>query len=81
MYPLPTDSSDEVEALQQELVELATKALSLVQPQAPLEVTRTLLRGGDPMQLVFTMASVFGMDAPKQQALLESETRWSTRCG
>jgi ATP-dependent Lon protease len=73
-YPLPQELTPEAEALQQELVELATKALSLVQPQAPPEVARALLRGGDPMQLVFTMASVFGMDSPKQQALLESET-------
>jgi len=73
-YPLPEELTPEAEALQQELVELATKALSLVQPQAPPEVSRTLLRGGDPMQLAFTMASVFGMDAEKQQTLLESET-------
>src|SRR2546423_718037 len=29
LFPLPTDSSDEVEALQRELVELGLKALSL----------------------------------------------------
>src|SRR5262249_38910959 len=65
----------EVEALQRELVELALKALSLAQPQAPPEVSRALLAGENTMQLVFTMASIFSMDPAKQQALLESSTR------
>ena len=73
--PLPTDSSDEIEALQRELVELALKALTLAQPQAPPEVSRTVLTADNPMQLVFTLATIFGMDVEKQQALLESETR------
>ena len=73
-YPLPKDRTTEVEALHRELIELATKALAVVQPQAPSEISRALLSGGDPMQLVFTMSSIFGMDAEKQQKLLESET-------
>ncbi len=73
-YPLPTDRTTEVEALHRELIELATKALAVVQPQAPSEVSRALLSGGDPMQLVYTMASIFGIDPEKQQALLEAQT-------
>src|SRR6266404_2264383 len=74
-YPLPLDETPEVEALQRELVALAHKALSLAQPQAPPEVSRALLTGEGTMELVFTMASIFGMDPEKQQALLESQTR------
>jgi ATP-dependent Lon protease len=73
--PLPTDSSDEIEALQRELVELALKALTIAQPQAPPEVSRTVIAADNPMQLVFTLATIFGMDVDKQQGLLESETR------
>jgi ATP-dependent Lon protease len=73
--PLPADESPETEALQRELVDLGFKALTLAQPQAPPEVGRALLAAEDPLQLVFTMASIFGMDAAKQQALLESRTR------
>jgi ATP-dependent Lon protease len=73
--PLPTDSSDEIEALQRELVELALKALAIAQPQAPPEVSRTVLTADNPMQLVFTLATIFGMDVEKQQELLEAETR------
>jgi ATP-dependent Lon protease len=75
VLPLPTDSSDETEALQRELVDLALKALALAQPQAPPEVSRTVLAADNPMQLAFTLATIFGMDVDKQQALLESETR------
>ncbi len=74
-YALPEDESTEVEALQRESVELALKALAMAQPQAPPEVSRSLLTGETTMQLVFTMASIFGMPSEKQQALLESETR------
>src|SRR5262249_2142646 len=74
-YPLPVDETPEVEALKRELVELALKALSLAQPQAPAEVSRSLLTGENTMQLVFTMASVFAMEPEKQQALLEAHTR------
>src|SRR6266436_31958 len=74
-YPLPEDETPEVEALHQELVELALKALSLAQPQAPPEVGRALLGSETTMQTVFTIASIFGMSPDKQQALLEAQTR------
>ncbi len=67
-YPLPVDETPEVEALQRELVALALKALSLAQPQAPPEVSRALMSGESTLELVFTMASIFGMDPEKQQA-------------
>jgi ATP-dependent Lon protease len=75
LYPLPTDRPAEVEALERELVETAMKALALAQPQAPPEVSRSLLTADNAMQLVFTLASLFGMEHDKQQALLESESR------
>jgi ATP-dependent Lon protease len=74
-YPLPLDGTAEVEALHRELVELAGEALSLAQPKAPPEISRTLLGADDPMELVFTLASIFGMDVEKLQALLEAPTR------
>jgi ATP-dependent Lon protease len=73
--PIPADNTAEVEALQRELTDLAVKALSLVQPQAPPELARNLLGADDAIQLVYTLASVFGMDAEKQQELLEIPTR------
>ena len=69
-YPLPQDETPEVEALHRELVELALKALSLAQPQAPPEMGRALLSSETTMQMVFTIASIFGTAPQKQQALL-----------
>ena len=74
-YPLPADNSPEVEALQRELVEVGMKALALAQPQAPPEMSRALLSADNPMQLVFTMASIFGLEMESQQSMLEAETR------
>src|SRR5258708_17644972 len=51
------------------------KALPLAQPKAPPEVSRSLLTADNAMQLVFTLASLFGMEHDKQQGLLESEAR------
>src|SRR5258708_4545108 len=71
-YPLPVDETPEVEALHRELVALALKALSLTQPQAPLEVSQALLSGESTMELGFTMPSISGLDPENQQAPLES---------
>ena len=73
--PLPEDGGPEVEALERSLLELATKAIALAQPQAPPEISRLLTNAEDPMRLVFMLASMFSLDIDKEQALLESETR------
>jgi ATP-dependent Lon protease len=73
--PLPEDGGAEVEALQRAIVEQATHAIQLAQPQAPPELTRALVESGDAMRLVFMLASMFSLDLEKEQALLEAQTR------
>jgi len=73
--PLPTDTGTEVEALQRAIVELAGKAISLAQPQAPPELARMLASSEDPLRLVFLLASMFSLDLAKEQKLLECESR------
>jgi len=73
--PLPDDKSPEVEALQGALVELATHAIQLAQPNAPQELARLLSTNDDPLRLAFVLASMFGMELEKEQELLESDTR------
>src|ERR1700730_18023693 len=75
-YPLPTDSSAEVEALQGALVELATNAIALAQPGSQQEIGR-LLSGGneDPLRIAFLLASMFSLDLEKEQSLLEAQSR------
>ena len=74
-YPLPEESSAEEEALHREVVELATKALSLSQPQVPAEVMRMIATSETPLRLVYGLASMFSLELAKEQALLEAKTR------
>jgi ATP-dependent Lon protease len=73
--PLPTDKSDEVEALHRAILDLARKAFNTAQPQAPPELFNILLGSDDPMHLVFLLASMLGLETEKGQALLEAQTR------
>src|ERR1700719_1307334 len=73
--PLPEDKGPEIEALQGALVELAGEALTLAQPNAPQELRGLLAANEDPMKLAFVLASMFSLDAEKEQSLLEAPTR------
>ncbi|MCC7175308.1 MAG: endopeptidase La [Bryobacterales bacterium] len=73
--PLPEDAGPEVEALHHEVMELAAKAISLAQPQAPQELTRALIGTEDSLRLAYMVASMFGLDVSKEQALLEAQSR------
>jgi len=75
VFPLPQDAGNEVEALSGALLELAAKAIALAQPQAASELTRMLAGSEDPLRLAFLLASIFGLEASKQQQLLDAETR------
>ena len=75
LFPLPEDGGSEVEALAGALLELASKAISLAQPQAAAELTRMLAGSEDPLRLAFLLASIFSLDVSKEQKLLEAETR------
>jgi ATP-dependent Lon protease len=74
-FPLPQDGGNEVEALSGALLEVAAKAIALAQPQASAELTRMLAGSEDPLRLAFLLASIFGLEASKEQRLLEAETR------
>jgi ATP-dependent Lon protease len=72
---LPQDGGSEVEALSRALLELASKAIALAQPQSSAELTRMLAGHDDPLRLAFLLASIFSLDLAREQQLLESETR------
>ncbi|HYO81903.1 MAG TPA: endopeptidase La [Bryobacteraceae bacterium] len=73
--PLPEDAGAEVEAAHAAVVELATRAIELAQPQAPADVSRMLAQSEDPLRLVFLLASILSLEMTKEQALLEAGTR------
>jgi ATP-dependent Lon protease len=73
--PLPTDKSDEVEALHRAILDLARKALAVAQPQAPPELFDMLVGNEDPLRLVYLLASMLSLELEKEQALLEVQSR------
>ena len=73
--PLPEDGGPEIEALQGALVELASEALTLAQPNTPQELRGLLASNEDPVRLTFVLAAMFSLDAEKSQSLLEAPTR------
>src|ERR1700730_5233625 len=72
---LPQDKGPEVEALQGALVELASEALTLAQPNAPAEMRGLLASNDDPLRLCFVLSSMFSLDEDKAQSLLEAPTQ------
>ncbi len=75
VLPLPEDGGSEVEALSGALLELASKAIALAQPQSAAELTRMLAGSEDPLRLAYLLASIFSLDVAREQKLLEAETR------
>ncbi len=73
--PLPEDKGSEVEALQGALIELASDAFALLQPNAPQEIRGLLSANEDPLRVVFVLSSMFSLEAEKSQSLLEAPTR------
>jgi ATP-dependent Lon protease len=73
--PLPEDKGPEVEALHGALTELGARAISLAHPNSPQELGRLLSANDDALRLAYLLASMFSIDLPKGQALLEAPTR------
>jgi ATP-dependent Lon protease len=75
LLPMPTDSGPEVEALHRAILELAGKALELAQPQASAQLGQLLANTEDPLRLVYLLGTMLNLDLPKEQSLLEAQTR------
>jgi ATP-dependent Lon protease len=73
--PAPVDGGAEVEALHRAILELAAKALALVQPQAAAPLGQMLANTEEPLQLVYLLGSMLNLDLVKEQSILETQTR------
>jgi ATP-dependent Lon protease len=73
--PLPEDGGPEVEALYRAVIELARRALELVQTETPLDFNQLIAQAGDPLRVVYLLGSMLNLDVAKEQALLEAPTR------
>ena len=75
MSPLPKDTDTEVEALERDIVELATRAMTLANGDTPADLSRILQGQEDPLRMVFLLASMMSLPVDKEQLLLEAATR------
>ena len=75
--PAPDDSSRETEALTLSIVEIGSKFAGLIQPgeASPQELGRLFTSHEDPLRLAYMVASLMGLEATREQALLEAPTR------
>jgi ATP-dependent Lon protease len=75
-FPLPTDESPEVEALQREVLEAAHRVVQLAQPpQGPAAVMQMLTATADPLRLTFLLGTMLSLEVAKEQAILEAGSR------
>jgi ATP-dependent Lon protease len=73
--PLPEDSGTEVEAMEREILDLASKAISLAHGEASADLGRVLKGQEDPLHMVFLLASMMSLPVDKEQVLLEADSR------
>ncbi len=73
--PMPADAGTEVEALERELIEIATaiQDLSEAEPRVDLEQLASQL--DNPIELVYLLAGMVGLDAEKGMAILSAGSR------
>jgi ATP-dependent Lon protease len=73
--PPPEDSGTEVEALLRAILDLAGKALELIQPDAPVNIVQLASQVQEPLRVAYLLGSMLGLDVARAQALLEAPTR------
>jgi ATP-dependent Lon protease len=73
--PLPGDTGTELEGLQRAVVDLAARALQMMEVQTPVNLQQLVAQAGDPLRLAYMLGSMLSLDVAKEQALLEAPTR------
>jgi ATP-dependent Lon protease len=72
LYPVPQDTSTEIEALRRSILEQVGKAYSLIQSEMALDFNQLFSNSGSPLQLVYTIGSILNLPVEKEQAVLEA---------
>jgi ATP-dependent Lon protease len=73
--PDPEDTGTEVEALRDEVLELAHRILEIVEPNAHGALDRMFEEVTDPLQQAYALAPFAGLDVEKERALFSAKTR------
>jgi ATP-dependent Lon protease len=72
--PPPTPGGTEIEALYRAVTEQAQRVLQLAQPEAEGNFQQLLAQVANPLQIVYLIGSMLGLDVQREQALLEANT-------
>jgi ATP-dependent Lon protease len=75
LAPMPEEKGPEVEALYRSVLDLASKAFAIVQPDMQVDIAQSLPPSEDPIHHAYLIASMLGLDVTKDQTLLEAPTR------
>lgn len=73
--PHPQDNGTEVEALHRTLLEVGGSIARLLEGHTQIPVMQIVQQTDDPVYQAYMMASLFGLDADKEKALLAASTR------
>ncbi|HVA44832.1 MAG TPA: endopeptidase La [Pirellulales bacterium] len=73
--PEPTDEGTEIEALQREVLQEASRIHSMVDPDAQLGLDQIMSQVSEVLHQVYLLASMLGLGLPQSQQLLEAPTR------
>jgi ATP-dependent Lon protease len=73
--PFPSDTDTEVEALHRAVLDAARRVLELANPDAAANFGQFVAQAQDPLHLAYLFGSLLSADLPKEQALLEADTR------
>jgi ATP-dependent Lon protease len=75
LAPMPDEMTAEVEALTRSVLDLASRAIEMAQPQAPVDLSQLVAANQNtPIRMVHLLASMFSLDLEKEQTLLEAQS-------
>lgn len=76
--PLPEEGGPEVEALRRAIIDLAGRALQIIQPQLPVPLDQLAAQIKDHAHLAYLVGALLSLESAKAQALLEAPTLTET---
>jgi len=73
--PEPSDTGDEIDALERNIVDQAGQIQAMSNADAPISIAQVLSQFKDPLHKAYMMATMLSLDSEKEQQLLEASSR------
>jgi ATP-dependent Lon protease len=73
--PIPVDTGTEVEALQRELIDVATAIQEVLPGEPKIDIAQLASQLENPIELVYLLAAMVGLDGEKGMEILSAGTR------